>query len=591
MRGVALTVFEGSTPDSFEVEIVGVLKGSSAAGDIVLIRALGERMAATGIASGMSGSPVFVDGKLLGALRFAFTNAKEPVAGVTPFSEMLAALGSDFSAAADGPLGAGARADAGVEGGWVDLPSFPEWRRLCGDPEEMARRFSAAVPVALAPTVKMPAGFVQISLPLVFDGVDAGGPGSFDPFWNRLGLRPLGMSVGSLACAEGGTATAEMSAQAAPQFRPGDAIGINLVSGDMNVAAIGTVTWAEGREVLALGHSFLFGGGVEFPVSRAHIHTIIPSHEMSFKLGSALTPVGTLISDKRTGVAALLGRRAATVPLDVTVISDGGERRDFHFEVARHVLITPAFLSVAVFSALTSRAFGRRVSTLASELRVTLDDGRTLERRDLFRALNLEQAVAAQVMAPVSYLAASPFASFPVRAVAVELQLFDDLRAANVDRLRVPRTAVRPGDKFEVEVRLQQHLGGHETQRLTLQVPNSVRGNRLLVMAGSATAFAEWDQERAPEKYHPRKHDDLLRLLEEYPSEESLIVRLYGASRGVVLRGQELSSLPISKWHALSRSATGGEASVVAGAILDEKIIAMGAVILGGEMVELTISR
>jgi len=153
------------------------------------------------------------------------------------------------------------------------------------------------------------------------------------------------------------------------------------------------------------------------------------------------------------------------------------------------------------------------------------------------------------------------------------------------------RAVVRPGDSLAVRVRLRHLQGGEELRALKLHIPPWVRGDRLLVMAGSVQAFTDWDQERAPEKYVARSQADLVRLLQEFPSDESLIVRLYGPSRGVVLRGRELASLPLSKWRALAGSAVGGETSMVAGAILDERMLRTGSVVLGGAMVEVEVSR
>ena len=423
----------------------------------------------------------------------------------------------------------------------------------------------------------------RLLLPLICESDALAAARGWIPLWEQCGLQPVAAGVGSGSVREG-----------VPQrpLRPGDALSVDLVSGDMRSAAIGTVTWVEGDRVWAFGHPFLFGGATDLPISRARIHTIVPTQAVSFKMGSGGEPIGALIADRRPGVAALLGRVARTVPLDVRVRSVGEQEYErFHFEIARHALMTPGLVAMAAASALSARRFELRVATVASDLTLQLDDGSRLQRQDLFRSLSIAQTVGAAVLSPVSYLAISPYADFPLRSVDLTVELDPELRAANVDRVRVMQTSVRPGDSLSVEVRLQEHLGATTTQRVRLGVPEWVRGDALLVMAGSVAAFTEWDQERAPEKYNPRNQSDLLRLLEEFPSDENLIVRLYGASRGVILRGQELGSLPGSKWRALNRSVTGGEVSAVSGTSVAERHLPMGRVILGGTAVEVTIDR
>lgn len=578
MRGIAVTVFQGLAPDTFEVEVLDVVHGTSAGGDYILVRGLGERIERTGIASGMSGSPVYIDGKVVGAIAYSFSHAREPIAGVTPFGEMQGTLSQDFAAAAGGatPL----PRSAGPVRLWqrpTDIPSFAEWRAWAADP---ARGNES--PAATSPT-EAPVGLTRLALPVVVSGPGGEATSAFAAEWERLGLTPV-----SLPSATGG----DPGDSDTRQLQPGDAIGVNLISGDMNAAAIGTVTWADGDRIIAFGHPFLFAGGVELPISRARIHAIVPSGDVSFKVGSALEPIGSIIGDRRPGVAALIGRKAQVVPLEVRVIVSGkpGEET-YHFSVARHELLTPSLLAVAAASALEAHAFDSRLASIESHIEITLDDGRVVARNDYFSSLSVTQTVGSQVMAPVSYLAASPYAEFAVAAVSLQITLHDNLRAASVDRVRVSRTVVRPGDSLAVEVHLQTHLHGAESRTFRLHVPEWVQGDRLAVMVGSISAFTEWDQERAPDKYHPRNQDDLLRLLQEFPSDESLIVRLYGSSRGLVLLGRELSSLPFSKYHTLAHSASGGESSEVAGTVLDEYIVPMGKVILGGSEVELELRR
>jgi hypothetical protein len=610
LRGYALTVLQGTEPDTLPIEVIGMAPGRSPGSHLILVRGHGK-LEETGIAAGMSGSPVFIGERLLGALAFAFVGAKVPIAGVTPFVEMEAALEGYFGAQAQ----SGTTRGIGGSNFRPDLPAFPEWRRMCSEGVAFCAPSAGQMQTP-------PQGFAHIGLPVL---VDAGGGGATDallPALEAVGLAPVlhaslpiasspaavasahkvsgrrltsSEAAGSRAAAHeasGGTTSAAPAAGLTP-LRPGDTLTVDLIAGDMRMSAIGTVTWVDGQNVLAFGHPFMFAGAVELPVSRGRVHTIVPTRSVSFKIGSAVNEVGALIGDKRTGVGVILGHRAPRVPLDLTLRNVGpeGEEKHYHFDIARHELMTGLLLSTAVGSALTDQEYALGLSTLASEIAIELDDGRVVRRNDLFRTLSPAQTIAAEVMAPVTYLIAGTYATFPVRAVRVDLELTPELLAAQIERVRVPKTKVRAGDTLPVEIGLRQHRRGYETHKVTLQVPATVRGTQLQVRVGSAQAFYEWDKERAPDKHRPRTLDDLARLIETYPTDESLIVRLYAPSRGIVIRGREVPSLPLSKWRTLSESATGGDASPVGGLILDEVVLELGEVVLGGSMISLQVEE
>jgi hypothetical protein len=572
LRGVLLTVLEGEEPDSLAVEVVGVLDRPDPDRHIVLIRGRDARLESIGIAAGMSGSPIYVGDRLLGAMAFAFVGATEPIGGATPYAEMLQTLSGSF---ANPPSGGGTRrSHAGTD----DAPAapFPAWRRQWAE-----SRGSAGVAGRAPADADLPVGLRPIEMPIAFGGPLGEVAGRFGT-WPALGFTPC-----PTAAAGGGSSG---PAEGDGTLRSGEAFGIGLVMGDMQATAFGTVTSVDGDRVLGLGHPVFHLSPLEMPITRAHIHTVIPTNNVSFKVGSALGEVGALIADRQPGIAALLGRRAPRIPLAVTVRAPGEEHR-YRFDVVDSDILTPSLMSAAVDAALTRHLFSLGQATLATHIQVRLDDGRTLERRDLFQSIGPGQTAAAEAMAPVAYLAATGLAPFSVASVALEIDLAPEIRAARVDRIDVPRNRYRPGESVDVTVRLQKSLDGAEERRVTLRIPESAPTGRILLAAGSAEAFYAWDQERAPQKYQARTLDDLLRLMQEYPSDESLIVRLYGPSRGVVHQGRELSSLPLSKWRALSSASAASQTVAVSGRILGESVQATGEVILGGTIVELEVVR
>ncbi len=578
----AVTVLHGFEADTLDLEILDVYATSTPGSQIVLARGLGE-LERTGIAQGMSGSPVFIEGRLLGALAFAFTETREAIGGITPFVEMRSALDPYFDEAP--------REDAHSEPPQLaprssKMPPFPEWQRLCATGEW------AALLAGNTRSASLP-DYAPIGLPLLWSGPPAIGE-SLAPLFEASGLNLVPMA----AAPASGTASGPISDEEWPRsLRPGDAIALNLLWGDASAAAIGTVTWADGDRIYALGHPFLQTGVLSVPVSRARIHTVVPSRRVSFKIGTSGPQVGAVIADKRPGVSARMGAQAEQIPLTLVLKdadrSDPDEPRDrtFQFHVAQHEFLTPTLLNMAVGATLVSEEYALGVSTLESHLRLTLPDGRTIERRDLFRTLSPAQTVGADILAPVSFLTANTFSPFALSDIHVEIRLDDELRAAEIDRIRIPQETFEPGGRLPVEIHLRRHLGGEETRRVEVTLPDDLRSQQVTVMVGSAYAFFEWDRDQAPERYRPRDFDHLVQLIEEFPANDQLIVRVYGPSRGLLLRGQEISSMPLSKWSALSSGTTGGEVQPVARRLLTEVVLDTDDVILGGLAVQAVVEQ
>ncbi len=586
LRGIAITVLSGAERDTLPVEVVGVYPGTSPGSHVILVRGE-EELAHLGIAHGMSGSPVMVDGRVIGALAFAFNGAREAIGGVTPIGEMLRDMAPYFAqgSAPDGEREPGARRELLAE-----VAPFAEWRARCARGELW--RDGIATPLSARAA---PAGLEPLLLPIAWDGALGETAAWVGDALRRAGMTPVPAAGARTVAEAAAAATAGGTAPhgPGPGLMPGDAAAVKLLAGDMTAAAIGTVTWVDGDRVYAFGHPFTFTGSSALPFSRARIAAVIPTRGVSFKLGTATDEIGALVADKRTGVAARLGAQPEWMAYELTLgpSDDQPQTETYRYQVARHEFLAPALLAGASGAALTGRRFATGLSTLRSRIEIELDDGRRVEREDLFRTVNPAMTVAGEALAPATYLIANTYQRFPVRSVRLRLDLDDELRAEEITGLRVSQEKVAIGDEIEVVVALREHRGGQRERRAHLRIPSSVRSRDVLVLAGSAQAFFEWDQDRAPEKYRPQSLDDLIRLIETYPSEETLIIRLYGPSRGLVHQGRELASLPPSKWHTLGSGPTGGQTSIVNGTLLGDVTIRTGSVVLGGTYVRLHIDR
>ncbi|MFQ5694520.1 MAG: hypothetical protein ACE5HB_00870, partial [Terriglobia bacterium] len=313
MRGVARTIFAGQEIEEFPLEVLGVLRNIAGPGQhLILVRLLGEKARYTGVVAGMSGSPVYFDGKLAGALAFRFgIFTKEPIGGVTPIANMLQAV-------AEEPPQAAAGADTS------EPLRYPV-------PQDLLAR--AGVPAAHP-------YLVPIETPLTFVGFH---PQVIHQFSEELAAQGL------LAVQGGGSAAPERTSS----LEPGGAVAAALVTGDMSIAGTCTITRREGDRLYACGHPMLGFGDVQLPMTRAEIVTTVPSEFSSFKIANIGEVVGSFQQDRSTAIVGRLGPGPAMIPVDLTLVHHGRRRsRNFHFQIFQHPRITPTLLAFTLLNGL-----------------------------------------------------------------------------------------------------------------------------------------------------------------------------------------------------------------------------------------------
>src|SRR6266576_1382118 len=314
MRGVAYTVFQGTTPEPMDVEVLGVLKNMNGPkGDVILVRLHGTKVEYTGVVAGMSGSPVYFDGKLAGALAFRIGEfSKEPIAGVTPIAEMLEINAMDRS-----PLSS-------------SLPA----KSLSDAPSK-----TATPGVSTVPSQNFANYLKPIEAPLVFSGFSEETVQRFAPQFAAAGIVPV-MGTGSVSDAK----------QPEP-LEPGSAISAILVRGDMDIAATCTVTYMDAKHLLACGHPLLQFGMVDLPMTKAQVVATLPSPLNAFKIVNATEAVGTFVQDRHTGIMGEFGKPAEMIPVTLT-IHGGPTAKIFHYDVLNNSRLSPIPMATTVYNAL-----------------------------------------------------------------------------------------------------------------------------------------------------------------------------------------------------------------------------------------------
>ncbi len=530
-RGVGFTVFEGDRVESFSVEVLGVLEGMLGPGeDVVLARLGGERIEFTGVIAGMSGSPVFIDGKLLGAVAYRFGQfAKEPIAGITPIERMLPVLNAPPSRPTSPPL------PLGVLG------------RAPPDGVEPAIGFGPA-----------PAGPLgRIATPVAVSGLHPAARARLDRQLGGFGLTAeagRGPKRGDNGSGRAGTVPS------AP-IRPGAPIAALLARGDINLTAIGTVTYVEDGRVLGFGHPFVGHGTVAFPLATAAILNTLASDAGSYKQGLASLEVGVVSEDRLTAIGGRLGGPPAPmIPLSVEV-RDGDAVQRTQVEIVDSPAWLPTLTDTVVSNAVLQRLEAEVGGTVHMRLGVEVGD-RFLEIEDSYAATAPTQvaAFAARDAARVlAIVARNPLAPASIRRVQIRMTIERDVHSFELLDARAAPLEVSPGGSVELVARLRPYRGAITERRLTIAVPPDAPLGPLELFVGGGLELDQRDV-ASRGKLDPTELDGLLGVLASRRPGDSLFARLYIPQPGLRIGAEVYPSLPASVRASISsHSALGAE--------------------------------
>jgi len=544
MTGVGRTVFEGTRIDEFRVEVLGVLENVlGPGGSMILARLEGGPLEKTGVIAGMSGSPVFIDGKLIGAVAYSFPFAKETIGGITPFAEMVAATANTA------PRAASARFNLRSGRG---SPAFPLDRDALVAALKRPLPSVVAEPGALRgalPPGLAGASLQPIAMPLSFSGFDAS---VFD--WARSLFAGQGFTPVS------GASRGQPPGASTPSLEPGSAVGVSLVDGDFDLSATGTVTAVDGDRVYAFGHPFFNLGPTQFPLRTAWVYSVFPSLYSSFKITAPMDVVGTMDQDRATAIAGRLGAPPRMIPVRVSLNTSRGQERRFAFRVVEDELLSPALAFISLLSALqgSERQYG--TATIKVSARLALAGGREVRVEDLFAQDQPALQASALVAAPLAYLMGNDFERVSVEGLSVEVRSQEIVQTATLQRAWIERAGpIRPGATVPLRILLRTYRGETRTETMPIQVPqNAAEGSYTLIVSDAQT-LTSLEQREMRQPFVPRDLDQLVRAINGLRRNNHLYARLMRPESGAIVSGEYMQSLPPSVLSVLGS----GEAGVV----------------------------
>jgi hypothetical protein len=536
MVGVGRTVFEGSRIEEFKVEVIGVLPNIGPKQSLIIARLQGGPLEKSGVIAGMSGSPVFIDGKLVGAVAFGFPFSKETIAGITPFGEMVEATRTTAprSAVARFKLPFGAEGPAQPLDRTVLLSAFPK---------QLPMLF---VPPAQAGVGRLP--LAPLPLPMVFSGFDSGTLDWARAFFSELGFAPLAGGGGG-----------DLPSASLPGLAPGSPVGVSLIEGDLDLSVTGTVTDIDKERVYAFGHPFYNLGPTQFPMKKAYVYSVFPSLYQSWKISATGDAVGTMDQDRQTGVSGLLGPAPAMIPIEVTLATSRGQERHYAFRMVDDELLSPLLTYVSLLSVLQSneRAFG--TASVRMDARLELAGGRDVSVEDFFSQEQPAQQAAALVAAPLAYLLANDFQRVRVERVSVSVSSYETAHRATLQRAWVDRSEpLRAGSRASLRLLLRTYRGESFQETVPLAIPASARPGSYSLLVADGPTLSGIEQRELRQPFVPKSLEQIIRAINGLRRTNRIYVRLLRPGEGAVVSGEVLPSLPPSVLSVLKTGDQGG---------------------------------
>ena len=576
MKGVARTVFSGTDTQEFGVEILGVLPGFPNPRQSAIIAKLsGPLVDRTGVFAGMSGSPVYIDGKVVGAIAFSFPFAKEPIAGITPIKQMIDIFNK-------GTQNDNAKPKEPRPVSFAQLAAT-DWKPELPKPAIAGASLVAPVSAGSPLLPLLGQQMTPIATPLVFSGITQESLSMFAPQLLANGLLPVSGVGGAAAI----TPLAEFNANT---FPPGSSITVQLVRGDYSLAAAGTVTMRDGDRIYAFGHPFLSLGASDMPMSESSVVTVIPNANNSFKLAVPGRMVGSISQDRASGIYGLLGQSPKMIPVKVNLHTSRDRTETYSYEIANDSFLTPLLLNITLFNTITSseRTLGDSTISVEGEIRVKGQEAIKIDRR-FSSANNSALQAAGSIAAPVGTLLTSGFDDVQLDGITLDISSTETKYAGTLERITLDRTEVQRGEKVEVQAYVRTESGKQFVQRIPLQIPDDAALGQLLVFVGDGGALQEGSAAKA---FVPTDLSQLVRAINTTKKTDRLYVKLFRITNGAVIGTSELPNLPPSVVATLNSDRTsGGYTPTVLSPVFEMELPPAEFVISGQQLIAIDVVR
>jgi hypothetical protein len=618
MQGKVKTVFSGTKVEEFNFEVISIEKNYWPQFDVIWARGWGGSFDETGIASGMSGSPAYINGRLIGAISLGYPYQKKgDFFGITSIESMLnvAQRGMkpnlNYYSSSGGFSGIQnseeeARWQDGEEAKWQDgkmarwqngnsplAPLPPCSSRGTGSRESGLAFLNSEFPIphsevpyaeqklsveydAINPVFDSP--IMRPQIPIAFSGLSTRAIDYIKPILDKYGMYPVQGSGGG-------------SIDVDVPIEPGQALGIEFARGDFSVFASGTITYVEGDQILGFGHLMFGEGNVNLPLSVGYIQYVLPLMTRSTKMPLPVKPIGTLVQDRLAGIAGIIGSHPNYIPVDLHVKTADGISKELHYEVIRHRGFSAGITVMGILSLIDAVDKSSGDSTANVHTVISLKDQPDIVKDDFFSSSGGAVSAPVQSLYPLYSIIGNPFEKVEVEKIAVDISIEDKRNTAQIEGVRINKSQYKPGDEIQMFISLRPYLEQPIVQKATVTIPKDMPDGMAVLLVSSVSANESWQQNRAPLNFQPTNIQQLIKLLQRGESRNNIIIEIFVPKVGMTVQGEEMPELPLSMLSVMTYTTQAGMDGFTRGATLLREKLPTEYFISGGATLRLIVDR
>jgi hypothetical protein len=574
MRGKGYTVFEGDRIEQFDVEVINIVHNFMPKRDLVIVRLLGEKVNHTGVVAGMSGSPIYIGDKLMGALAYSLgIFMKEPIAGITPIEEMLEIFNREK--VRDQELIAASNNTPSYVADYLQSQHLEKFDLF------------AQLQHLKNPQLQ---DFKPIAIPFVFSGFHPSILEKFSSHFEQLNFIPLP-----------GGKIEPYESEARQTIEPGAAIAGSIISGDFDISAVGTVTLRDQNKILAFGHPFFNNGPVNIPMAEAKVITTLSSLYSSNKYAVATNIIGNIRQDRSTGIMGIIGEIPPTIPVHVRINSPLSQEKTFKFMVANDrssYNIVPVFLWMTLINALESARMGMGDYAIKLTGRIDLENAADVILDDFYsgaanpNSIGAGQdisAAAVDIVMTLSALLLNNFETAKINKIDLTFHAQPGRKLAIIEKIFYDKQIIAPGDSLMIIASVRPYQGKVFEVKKRIRIPQNLPEKNIIIAIGGRPEVAAWEVQAGIGRFTPENFKELVDLLNRRRKNTDVIIQLRSADKGAILHGQEYPSLPPSIFQILADKKTQKTYDSMNEKILDEWSIPVNFEIFGGRKFNLTV--
>lgn len=557
MEGEGKTIFKGSNIETFKFKVLGILDKFVSDKNLIIAELFAPELNEGGVIAGMSGSPVYINGKLIGSVSYGLSNfSKKPIAGITPIEDILKI------SAYGGPV-----ANVEISDIKIDFSKENVKRVAEAIQNELVSRMNFSPARNLTP-IKLFAsssGFCPQAVHFL--------QGIFVPLQN--------LSIG---------AEVDKKKLSAEMFtvRPADAVSIPLIRGDASYAATGTVTHVDGKKVYVFGHPFFNLGTVEFPLHRAEVISVVPSYESSFMLATTRNMVGTVHQDRFSGVLAELGKTPYMIPLKIFLKN---RNRNFNLEVVNHPLLTPTLTYISLLNALLAEFQEFGFQSISVTGKIFIENEENVVLNDLFSGTTAFDEFSTLVMAINYFLLNNQEKNIKIQKMDFEISGRETIKKAQLENVLINKNSYLPGELMDIRMKLKNEKGDNFEEQITIKAPNLKPGSVFYLLVADAGEVTDFDTKAIKTAYFPTKLSALIRAINNIRRNNRIYLKIFVPAQGIFIKGFEYSYLPSSMSNVLLYNSLAKDQANMALSTIAEYQYEVPAVVSGKKIYKLVIKE